>query len=55
MKAAFPDEKVHVELVKGDNGVFEVEHDGKLVFSKASKHRFPAYQEVPMLLLELGV
>jgi len=31
--------------------VFEVTVDGKLVFSKAALNRFPAYQEIPKLLL----
>jgi hypothetical protein len=31
--------------------VFEVTVDGKLVFSKAELKRFPAYQEIPKLLL----
>jgi hypothetical protein len=39
--------------VKGDDGVFEVERDGTLVFSKKAERRFPAYQEVPIRLLEL--
>lgn len=31
--------------------MFEVTVDGKLVFSKAGLKRFPAYQEIPKLLL----
>ena len=41
---------LEVELVKGSGGCFEVAIDGKLVFSKLSLDRFPAYQEVPTLL-----
>lgn len=37
--------------MKGDNGAFEVSLDGKLVYSKFSTGRFPAYQEIPPLLL----
>jgi len=41
---------LEVELVRGSGGCFEVAVDGKLVFSKLSLERFPAYQEIPMLL-----
>lgn len=34
------------DLVKGKNGVFEVEFDGDLVFSKKSLGRFPKSGEV---------
>jgi selT/selW/selH-like putative selenoprotein len=40
--------------VKGDSGVFEIYRDGKPVFSKKDKDRFPSYQEVPMLMMGLG-
>lgn len=50
--AAFPDTEVDVALVKGDKGAFEVSLDGKLVFSKLKSGRFPAYQEIPKLLLD---
>jgi selT/selW/selH-like putative selenoprotein len=43
---------VDVNLVKGGKGAFEVSRDGKLVFSKLEHGRFPAYQEVPGLLLD---
>ena len=39
-----------MQLVKGDNGVFEIERDGVLVFSKNKEKRFPAYQEIPTLI-----
>jgi len=39
-----------VELVRGTGGCFEVSIDGKVVFSKLSLDRFPAYQEVPTLI-----
>jgi selT/selW/selH-like putative selenoprotein len=35
-----------VHLIKGKNGVFEVEVDGKLVFSKRALGRFPNPGEV---------
>lgn len=34
------------DLIKGKNGVFEVELDGDLVFSKKSLGRFPESGEV---------
>jgi selT/selW/selH-like putative selenoprotein len=43
---------VEVELVPGDRGAFEVSKDGRRVYSKLSEGRFPAYQEVPALLLD---
>ncbi len=39
-----------IELIKGSGGAFEVEVDGHQVYSKLATGRFPAYQEVPMLL-----
>ncbi|MFT5288706.1 MAG: selT/selW/selH-like putative selenoprotein [Planctomycetota bacterium] len=38
------------ELVKGSGGAFEVTVEGNLVYSKLATGRFPAYQEIPMLL-----
>jgi len=38
--------------VKGDRGVFDVFADGKLVFSKDEKGRFPSHDEVLGLLAE---
>ena len=46
---------VESELVKGDGGVFEVEVDGNLVFSKKQERRFPAYQEVPNAITMAGL
>lgn len=34
------------QLVKGDNGVFDVVADGRLVFSKHREGRFPEEEEV---------
>lgn len=39
-----------MSLVEGKGGVFEVTVDGSTVFSKAALGRFPAYQEVPLLI-----
>ena len=44
-----------MSLVEGSGGRFEVEVDGRPVFSKADLGRFPAYQEIPKLILEAGV
>jgi selT/selW/selH-like putative selenoprotein len=33
-------------LVKGDNGIFDVVVDGKLVFSKHAEGRFPEDAEI---------
>ena len=35
-----------LELVPSDGGVFEVEVDGKLVFSKVKEGRFPEWVDV---------
>ncbi len=37
---------VEAELVKGDNGIFDVVADGDLVFSKHVEGRFPENEEV---------
>jgi len=33
-------------LIKGDNGVFEVQLDGRLIFSKKTAGRFPSHEEI---------
>lgn len=38
------------ELVKGDNGIFDVAADGKLVFSKHRENRFPNPGEIVQAL-----
>jgi selT/selW/selH-like putative selenoprotein len=38
-----------VDLVKGSGGVFEIERDGELVFSKRELHRFPTAEEIEAL------
>lgn len=45
---------VKPELVKGDNGIFDVAVDGKLVFSKDREHRFPKPGEIVQELQKLG-
>jgi len=34
------------ELVEGDRGQFDVEVDGRLIFSKWKTHRFPEEEEI---------
>ena len=38
------------ELIKGDNGIFDVHVDGDLIFSKDQTGRFPEDDEVVALL-----
>lgn len=53
MERAFPDTTFAFDIVKGDNGAFEVARDGQLIFSKLREKRFPAYQEIPNRLVEI--
>ena len=48
MKAELEDKfsGIDVKLIKGSNGVFEVEKDGKLIFSKKELGRFPEHSEI---------
>ena len=39
-------ERVGLELVEGDRGQFDVELDGRLLFSKWDEHRFPDADEI---------
>jgi selT/selW/selH-like putative selenoprotein len=39
-----------VEQIEGRNGIFDVKVDGKLIFSKDEKGRFPTPGEVTVLL-----
>lgn len=39
-----------VTLIKGSGGVFDVEADGRLVYSKARTGRFPDPGEVPAVV-----
>jgi selT/selW/selH-like putative selenoprotein len=39
-----------VELIAGSGGVFEVELNGKKIFSKAEQKRFPEEGEIVKLL-----
>jgi selenoprotein W-related protein len=34
------------ELIRGDNGIFDVVADGKLLFSKHTTGRFPTNDEI---------
>ncbi len=42
-----------ITLVAGSGGVYEIEVDGKLIFSKQSLGRFPEEGEVDRLLADL--
>jgi selenoprotein W-related protein len=37
---------VSAELAKGGGGIFDVEMDGEIVFSKKQAGRFPEHEEV---------
>jgi selT/selW/selH-like putative selenoprotein len=37
---------IEAEFIKSGGGVFEVEADGKLIFSKRKEHRFPDHSEI---------
>jgi len=39
------------ELVKGSGGIFDVEVDGRLVFSKHETGRFPEHAEITEQLI----
>ena len=34
------------ELVRGDNGIFDVEVDGRRIFAKQETGRFPEHEEI---------
>ena len=41
---------IKVDLIKGSNGVFDVDIDGKVVYSKYTTWRFPHRGELLMLI-----
>jgi selT/selW/selH-like putative selenoprotein len=41
---------VKPDLIKSGGGVFEIEVDGKLVFSKKNEFRFPEHREIIEIL-----
>jgi len=43
---------VEAELIKGSGGVFDVEVDNKLIYSKSQTFRFPKPGEVAELLMK---
>jgi len=51
LKQAFGSQ-CQTELISGSGGVFEVEVDGDLVYSKKKSGRFPSYRELPGLIEE---
>jgi selenoprotein W-related protein len=48
LKAAFAD--MSVQLIPGHGGVFEVKLDGKLIYTKFDKGRFPEDDEISRLI-----
>ena len=41
---------IKVDLIKGSNGVFDVEIDGKLIYTKRNTGRFPSRGELLTLI-----
>lgn len=39
-----------IELIAGSNGVFDVAVDGKMIYSKSDKGRFPQVDEIISLI-----
>lgn len=39
-----------IELIAGSNGIFDVKVDGKTIFSKFEKGRFPQAEEIISLI-----
>lgn len=52
LKDKFGEKNVDAELVGGSNGVFDVEIDGKRLFSKHESGRFPQYREIVNMIDE---
>ena len=48
--AQHEDDIEDLKLIPGAGGAFEVEVDGKLVFSKKKTGRFPEYEEIAKAL-----
>jgi len=45
---------ITAELIKSGGGVFEIEADGELIFSKKREHRFPTNDEIIERVKNLG-
>lgn len=41
---------IDTTLIRGDNGIFDVRADGKLIYTKSKTHRFPEEGEITRLL-----
>mgnify|MGYP001247613210 CR=1 FL=1 len=39
-----------VELIRGEKGIFDVKYDGRLIFSKHKRDRFPRLGEISFIL-----
>lgn len=44
IRETFPD--AQVELIRSSGGVFEVSHDGELIYSKKQTGRHPTWEEI---------
>ena len=55
LKAKFGADSVEDELIVGDKGIFDIEVNGNLIFSKHQTGRFPHYQEVPTAIEMSGL
>jgi len=54
LKAAFANEQLDFDVVRGDGGVFEVSLEGRPIFSKKAEKRFPRYQEITTKIAEVA-
>ena len=41
---------LEVEFIRGENGIFDVRYDTRLIFSKHKRDRFPRLGEVSFIL-----
>ena len=53
VSAELKSKSVNVDLIKGSNGIFDVEINGKLVYSKCNTDRFPNRGELLTLIWKL--
>ena len=55
LRAKFGESAVDPEFIVGSKGIFDVEVDGTLLFSKGQAGRFPQYQELPTAITMAGL
>ena len=41
---------IELELIRGENGIFDVKYDGRLIISKDKRDRFPPLGEISFIL-----